>query len=262
MKSLAKYWKVIIALILVAAAAWIWFNKYETEKAAYESEARQLQNIIDVLEVQIAENLKYKDVQDQLDAAKAQLDESREELYSHFPKEMKEEDQIMYALYLETVFNTEIKLWELMTDPPVDNKLSSLGVLPKQAWNIDGNRHHDASNNILGIVPGADQYLGTNFHFGSAQVLAPLMDAKGANLMGLILVVNYKTTYEGFKDMINYLAQDDFVTSIYEATVSYNAKKDLAEGTLYLILYTVDSAREYEAPDIKQFETGKDNIYK
>lgn len=259
MKSLAKYWKVIIALILVAAAAWIWFNKYETEKAAYESEARQLQNIIDVLEVQIAENLKYKDVQDQLDAAKLQLEESREELYGHFPKEMKEEDQIMYGLYLEKVFGTEIKLWEVMG---IDGKLSSMGVLSKNAWNIDSNRLQDASGNQLGVKPGSEYSLGTNFHFGSAQVLAPLMDAEGANLMGLILVVNYKTTYEGFKDMINYLAQDDFVTSIYEATVSYNAKKDLAEGTLYLILYTVDSAREYEAPDIKQYETGKDNIYK
>lgn len=260
MKSLAKYWKVIIALILVAAAAWIWFNKYETEKAAYESEAKQLQNIIDVLEVQIAENLKYKDVQDQLDAAKLQLEESREELYSHFPKEMKEEDQIMYGLYLEKIFGTEIKLWEVMG---IDGKLSSMGVLPKQQYTFGSNQYlGDMSGNRLGVAPGAEYGFGTNFHFGSAQVLAPLMDAEGANLMGLILVVNYMTTYEGFKDMINYLAQDDFVTSIYEATVSYNAKKDLAEGTLYLILYTVDSAREYEAPDIKQYETGKDNIYK
>lgn len=260
MKSLGKYWKVLLALLLVLIAVWIYMNKYQTEKAAYEAESKQLQSIIDVLEVQIAENLKYKDVQDQLDAAKAQLEDSRVELYQHFPKELKEEDQIMYGLYLEKVFGTEIKLWEVMG---IDGKLSSMGVLPKQQWSIGSNQYlGDVSGNRLGVAPGAEYGLGTNFHFGSAQVLAPLMDPEGANLMGLILVVNYKTTYEGFKDMINYLAQDDFVTSIYEATVSYNAKQDLAEGTLYLILYTVDSAREYEAPDIKQFETGKDNIYK
>ncbi|MBQ6999918.1 MAG: hypothetical protein IJN67_02570 [Oscillospiraceae bacterium] len=264
MKSLGKYWKVLIALLLVLIAVWIYMNKYQTEKAAYEAESKQLQSIIDVLEDQIAENLQFKDVQDQLEDSKAQLEDSRVELYQHFPKELKEEDQIMYGLYLEKVFGTEIKLWEVMQgNNHIDNKLSSMGVLPKQQWSIGSNQHYyDVSGNKLGPIPGVEQYMGTNFHFGSAQVLAPLMDPEGANLMGLILVVNYKTTYEGFKDMINYLAQDDFVTSIYEATVSYNAKKDLAEGTLYLILYTVDSAREYEAPDIKQFETGKDNIYK
>ena len=261
MKSLGKYWKVLLALLLVLIAVWIYMNKYQTEKAAYEAESKQLQNIIDVLEVQIAENLKYKDVQDQLDAAKAQLEESRVELYSHFPKEMKEEDQIMYGLYLEKVFGTEIKLWDVTG---VDGKLGSLGVLNRKQTTVFGDNQYlyDFDGNKLGVAPGVEQNYGTNFHFGSAQVLAPLMDPEGANLLGLILVVNYETTYEGFKDMVNYLAQDEFVTSIYEGTVSYNAKKDLAKGTLYLILYNMESNREYEAPDIKQFETGKDNIYK
>ena len=34
MKILGKYWKVLLALILVAAAAWMYFNVYETEKAS------------------------------------------------------------------------------------------------------------------------------------------------------------------------------------------------------------------------------------
>ena len=62
--------------------------------------------------------------------------------------------------------------------------------------------------------------------------------------------------------MIDYLASDSRITSIYEGTISYNAQKDLAKGTLYLVLYMVDSGREYEAPDIKQFITDKENIYK
>ena len=216
-----------------------------------------------MLEVQIAENLKYKDVQDQLEEAKADLEESRIALYQHFPREMKEEDQIMYALYLETVFDTEIKLWDVTG---VDSKLGSLGVLSRnQEAVFSGNQYlYDHDGNKLGVAPGVEQNYGTNFHFGSAQVLAPLMDPEGANLLGLILVVNYETTYEGFKEMINYLAEDEFITSIYEGTVSYNAKKDLAEGTLYLILYNMESNREYDAPKIqsKQFKTGDENIYK
>ena len=83
MKSLAKYWKLIIALILVLAALWIYFTKYQTEKAAYEAESQQIQSIISVLETQLENNLKYKDIQDELDAAKAELEQSRVELYQH-----------------------------------------------------------------------------------------------------------------------------------------------------------------------------------
>ena len=260
MKSLAKYWKLIIALILVLAALWIYFTKYQTEKVAYEAESQQIQSIISVLETQLENNLKYKDIQDELDAAKAELEQSRVELYQHFPEELKEEDQILYALYLETVFDTEIKLWDTY---PIDGNLGQMGVLPKQQQSLGaGDYMQDSEGNKLGLTPGTERKLGTNFHFGSAQVLATLQDPNQANLMGLLTVVNYESTYDGFKDMIDYLASDSRITSIYEGTISYNAKKDLAKGTLYLVLYMVDSGREYEAPDIKQFITDKENIYK
>jgi len=260
MKSLAKYWKLVIALILVGAALWIYFQKYQTEKAAYEAESQQLQNIISILETQLANNLKYKDIQDELDDAKAELEESRVELYQHFPEELKEEDQILYALYLETVFDTEIKLWDSYT---IDGNLGQMGIVPKQQQSLGaGDYMQDSEGNKLGPVPGAERKPGTNFHFGTPQVLTTLQDPDQASLLGLLVVVNYESTYEGFKDMIDYLASDSRITSIYEGTISYNAKKDLAKGTLYLVLYMLDSDRDYVAPDIKQFITDKENIYK
>ena len=186
MKSLAKYWKLIIALILVLAALWIYFTKYQTEKTAYEAESQQIQSIISVLETQLANNLKYKDIQDELDAAKAELEQSRVELYQHFPEELKEEDQILYALYLETVFGTEIKLWDSYY---IDSELGQNGVLPKLQESLSPNDYlKDAEGNKLGPAPGTEQKLGTNFHFGSAQVLATLQDPNQANLLGLLMV--------------------------------------------------------------------------
>ena len=108
MNTLAKYWKVILALVLVLVAVFFYTNKYMPEKAIYESEARQLETMILTMENSIRENEQYADVQDQLDDAKAELDASRQELYEAFPVEMKEEDQIMYVLYLETLFKEEI----------------------------------------------------------------------------------------------------------------------------------------------------------
>lgn len=207
MKAIAKYWKVILAVILIAVAAFLYFDKYKTEEAAHETKVRQMETMIMALKASIEENEKYADIQDQLPDATAELDASRLELYKHFPVEMREEDQIMYILYLETIFKEEIF-----------------------------------------------------FEFAQAVELTPLRD--GSSLQGLLLTINYETTYEGFKDMVDYLATDSRITSIHEATIQYDAENDIAVGYISIIVYLIDSPdREYTAPDIAIPESGKDNIF-
>ena len=207
MKALAKYWKVLIALILLLAALFLYLKVYKTEEAAYQLESLQLRTLITALQNNIAENNRYADIQDELEDAKAEIVASRLALYEHFPVEMKEEDQIMYVLYLETLFGTEIE-----------------------------------------------------FSFSEATPLMALYD--GATLQGLLLTVNYETTYKGFQDMVNYLATDSRITSVYEATIDYDAKTDKAVGTVTLLIYLMDSeALEYLPPDVAQPEIGKDNIF-
>ena len=207
MAILKKYWKLLLGLILIGAAAFFYYNVYETELAAYETESRQLKTMIAGLENSIRENNRYAGVQDELEAANAAVDASRLELYDHFPVEMKEEDQIMYILYLEKTFGTEIQ-----------------------------------------------------FAFSQPQPITALRD--GAQLMGLTMTVNYETTYKGFKDMINYLATDNKITSVQFASIQYDAQNDVARGTVTLLLYLLDTdAIEYLPPDVFQPDTGKDNIY-
>ena len=207
MKALAKYWKVLLAVVLIAVAAFLYFDKYKTEEAAHETKVRQMETMNMALKARIQENEKYADVQPLLTDATAELDASRMELYKHFPKEMREEDQIMYILYLETIFKEEIF-----------------------------------------------------FNFAQPVELTPLRD--GSSLQGLLLTINYETSYEGFKDMIDYLATDSRITSVQEATINYDAENDIAVGYISVIVYLIDSPdREYTAPDIAVPEYGKDNIF-
>jgi len=207
MKKVLKYWKLFIALILIGAALFLYFNKYRVEQAAYETQAQQLQQLTDALKKSIEKNVRYRDIQKELDEALVELDNSRLSLYKHFPVELREEDQIMYVLYLETLFGTEI-----------------------------------------------------SFSFSQAQPVMALYD--GATLQGLILQVNYETTYQGFQDMVNKLSTDKRVTSIYDATIAYDSKTDTASGILNLILYLVDTDKlEYTPPDVAIPEIGKDNLF-
>ena len=207
MKFLGKYWKVLLALILVAAAVFVYMNKYQVEKNTFETKTQQLGMIIMTLESKIQENMKYAEVQDQLEEAKLELEASRMDLYKAFPVEMKEEDQIMYVLYLETLFKEEIF-----------------------------------------------------FSFAQPMQLVTLQD--GSNLQGLMMTVNYKTTYDGFQDMLTYLSTDSRVASVYESTITYDAENDVAQGYLTLIVYLLDTEKmEYMPPDVAVPDTGKDNIF-
>jgi len=207
MKEFGKYWKLLLALILIGAAVFLYMDKYKTEEAAYQQQLQQSQSLVEALKVSIERNKKYADIQDELEAAKAELDASRLALYQHFPVELKEEDQIMYVLYLETLFGTEIQ-----------------------------------------------------FAFNEEQDMVALYD--GSTLQGLILQVNYETTYQGFQDMISYLATDERITSVYDATISYDAQKDIATGVVTLVLYLVNNDQiAYTAPDVAIPELGKDNIF-
>lgn len=207
MKAIAKFWKVLLALILVAAAVFVYFDSYVTEKATHELKVMQMQTMNLNMQKKIQEDLKYADIQDKLEPAMTELAESRLELYKKFPKEMREEDQIMYVLYLESLFKEEIF-----------------------------------------------------FTFSEAVELIPLSD--GAALEGLLISINYETSYEGFQEMIDYLAKDSRIASVYEATIEYDEKKDVASGYITLLLYLMNSDQlEYTPPDVHIPETGKDNIF-
>ena len=207
MKFLGKYWKVLLALVLAGAAVFVYLDKYQTGKTAFETKTQQLAMMIQSLENNIKENMRYADIQDELEEAKLELEASRMDLYKAFPVEMKEEDQIMYVLYLETLFKEEIF-----------------------------------------------------FSFAQPIQLVTLQD--GSNLQGLMLTVNYKTTYDGFQKMVNYLSTDSRVASVYEATIDYDAQADEATGYLTLILYLMDTDKmEYASPDVAVPDTGKDNIF-
>ena len=207
MKFLGKYWKVFIALALLAAAWFFYQSNYVDKKAAYEAETARIQTYIKAMEASIEENMRYAAVQDKLADASAAIDASRLEMYQQFPVELKEEDQIMYVLYLEKLFGTEIF-----------------------------------------------------FEFSTPQPITALRD--GSTLMYLMLNVNYETTYDGFQEMVNYLSTDSRITSVYQASIEYDAENDKATGQLTLLLYLIDSELiEYLPPEVAVPDTGKDNIY-
>ena len=223
MKALARNWKAVLALLLVLAAAAVYFMGYKPKKEAYEQEKSQLNMQITALQNTIQENERYKDVKDLLPAELEKLDASRDGLYEVFPQEMKEEDQILYLLYLEQVFGSEFA--------------------------------------ELGFTQSLYETLGQNtFQFGEVQPIQILSD--GAVLNALDITLTYNASYDGFKKMVNYLATDSRITSIRLATFNYDVVGETLSGQLALLLYLLDATdRDYTKPEIANPGTGKTNMF-
>lgn len=108
MKVLSKYWKLLLTLILVFAAAFIHFRLEAPAKAAYETEKNRLNIQVMAMQKALSDARKYEPVMELLEPSLEEIAASREELYAKFPVELKEEDQILYMLYLEEKFGNEV----------------------------------------------------------------------------------------------------------------------------------------------------------
>lgn len=230
MKVIGKNWKAVLSVLLLLVAVLVYVLGYRPRSEAYVMERDQLKTQITALQTTIVENEKYKDVQDQLEPAEAAIEESRAALYENFPADMKEEDQILYLLYLEKTLGTGSK---------------ELGYTQEL---------HDIFLQRFGN--GGD----IEFSFGEITPMQDLSD--GALLEGLNLTVYYHASYQDFKNMIHALATDERITSIQYATFNYDSEKKLLDGQMTLTLYLMPSAQNtYEEPGVAPPATGKTDIF-
>lgn len=230
MKVIGRNWKAVLSVLLVISAVLVYFLGYRPRREAYAAERQQLETQITALQTTIVENEKYKDVQDQLEPAKAAVEESRTALYENFPADMKEEDQILYLLYLEKTLGTGSK---------------ELGYT-KELHDIFLQRFGSGGN--------------IEFSFGEITPMQALSD--GALLEGLNLTVYYHASYQEFKNMVHALATDERITSIRYATFNYDSEKKLLDGQITLTLYLMPSGQNtYEEPGVTPPATGKTDIF-
>lgn len=231
MRALVRNWKAVLAILLALAAVGVYFFGYRSAQEAYLKESLDLAAKIQVEQATAVNNDRYKDIQDLLEPATQAVEESRSALYEQFPVDMKEEDQLLYLLYLEE---------------SQGGGENTLGYTQKL---------HDIFVQRFGAESGDIE-----FSFGNVTPIARLSDA--AILKGLTLTVYYHATYAGFKNMVHALATDERVTSIQTAALTYNEASGMLDGRLILRIYLLDSEdREYMSPSVATPGTGKDNIF-
>lgn len=174
-----------------------------------------------------------------------------------------------YETQLQTL-DASIRIQELSSGQ-VQQQDGILELLPEKQAEIAESRRElynhfpvamREEDQILYILD-LEQIFGTeiDFDFGRTETISLLSD--GTVLQALKLKINYVTTYEGFKDMLDYLSKDSRITSVRHADMQYNAETDTLSGTVTIQRYLlVPPGAEYQEPDIETpGEIGKDTIF-
>ena len=97
------------------------------------------------------------------------------------------------------------------------------------------------------------------FRFAQAEDIVTLSD--GAVLQGMTFTFDYKTTYEGFQDMVRAIATDARIASVRYATLDYDAGEDVLAGQMTIMVYLLQDGRAYGPPVVTVPPVGKENPY-
>lgn len=233
MSWIGRYWKVILAVILLIAAVVILVRMYFPERAAYEVQLGVAEVMKTALEssidAQLEENRELEAIKDDIDPAmkevekaSKQLAEERDVLYGNFPGDLLEEDQILYVMDLEDILNMEVM------------------------FGREYNNH---------VYTGQDNV----FTFNDKMGLARLTDY--AVVSYVPIKIDFDMPYDDFKGMLLFLGNDDRITSINYAKIDYDRSNGHVVGYATLMYYALDAV-PYEAPVIEGQESGKNDLFR
>lgn len=191
MESIKRNWKACLGGLLLVLAIAVLLLVYMPASDDYDSENSRLSNEINLLQYTIIENERYADVQDQLEEAKAEVEKSRLELYEHFPVQLREEDQIMYVVYLEELFGTEINFSFGSAEPLA--QLSDEAILGGLTLTVNYQTDYEGYKKMI-------QYLATDSRITSIQYSTMDYDPNTDTAQGSLTLLCYLLV----SDMLDY----------------------------------------------------------
>lgn len=149
------------------------------------------------------------------------------EMINQFPSEIREETAIMYAYDMENTSDIHVNS---MTINPA-NLLYTMGQYNTAAT--------DNTTTDTTVVQGVARYL-----------------------YGVTLNLDYTVSYEGFKDIINFIQSDTDKRNVERISLSYDAQTGNLLGTMVVNLFSLQgNDKVYEEPYIPSMPIGNTNPF-
>lgn len=236
----------LLALILIAGAYFLVFQKYTAKAAAMEET-----NAADREEVQKLENMAARE--DTVRQETDDLNRHVEEIIAKYPADVTTEKALAIVKNMEDSTGIKITQTSFLMDNLVVNL--SEGTAADESVSADAS----AENTDTAAAESAE-------NTDTADTAAPAEGTALAkdDIVGYYsaLTMNYEASYDDFKKMVAYIKTFEDRMTITAVSSSYDNETGLLSGTLTINMYYLTGAgKEYEAPQVDGANKGVSNLF-
>ncbi len=242
MKITAKEARLILilaGLAILVASYFLVYSSYMEKNEALESTNSQLSAQITSLRAKVAQEQEMVDETRELNA-------ETKEIIDLFPSYLKVENEIMNIVNIEDTTDAEVSNLTI-TDPlELEIVLDDSEETAAAADTTDGEASFsEASAGILTV-----EDIGTGV----------VADTVGLYYMST--TVTYTASYDGMKEMLNYITENHDRWSIGTFSATFDSSTGELTGSMsYYCYFLFGTYKDYEVPTIEGIEHGTDNIF-
>lgn len=238
---------IFFSLLFVAAAYFLVFQRYsakarEIQAANVEAAAKVLQ-----LEAKVAR-------QAQVEEQTAECLQTVEDIIAKYPPDVTTEKAIAFVQDMENA--TDMKVTDI--NFLMNNLIGVVSAAQTQAPAADTGTAEDTSD-----VGAADAAIS-----GTDTTAAPAADGNTAVPAGVpvgyyaTVSMSYQASYQGLKDIIDYVTSQKDRMTIPAITVSYDETTGGLNGILTVnMFYLTNTGREYEPPKVQGINRGVTDVF-
>lgn len=239
----------LLALILIAGAYFLVFQKYTAKAAAMEET-----NAADREEVQKLENMAAREeaVRQETD----DLNQHIEEIIAKYPADVTTEKALAIVKDMEE--STGIKITQ--TSFLMDNLVMNLseGAVADESVSADSSAENTDNADTVDTA-AAESADGTDTAAPAEGTALAKDDIAGYYAA---LTMNYEASYDDFKKMVAYIKTFEDRTTITAAASAYDSETGLLSGTITVnMYYLTGTGKEYEAPQVDGSNKGVNNLF-
>lgn len=222
----------LLGIVLAACSYFLVYTNFTAKTDALKVENTSLQTEVDELQ-KMADNKAF------YESETARMDAEIKEIMGHFPGEIRTEDQIMYAVNLENIYDIWVNNLTME-----GTQLVQVAVEPVQPTNdaVVEDTGDGAANDAVVATGGLKD---TVFLYTSP------------------FTITYKATYHSAKEVLHDILQADDRMDIKSITLAYDGQTGALAGTIDATMYTMSGTDYvYTSPQVNGVRTGTTDIFR
>ena len=182
MKTIKSHLPLILAVLVLIATLYVYFMVYLPGAEAYQMSMVNLSNQVGMIQQNIVKDAQFADVQNAIPKELDNISKSRRQLYARFPKEMREEDQILYMIELEELLGSDILI--SFVEPETIRRLGDGSALMGMTFTVDYETSYDEFKDIVSKIASDEK-------ISSVRYASMTYDEESGKVSGSITITRY-----------------------------------------------------------------------